>query len=155
MNWLGNLARPPVIYQNRLARTADPRNDNRRKEPPDKLSEPLFTSTLTPLQSVGIVSNDFKGESVFMLQDVLQDLITQLQPATMPAHENFLHSVDVLNALKDDGTITNEEFELLVRNMVAVIVNQHLDSVLGDLFSFRNETVHNQRTGQASSRLRP
>ena len=69
-----------------------------------------------------------------MHQNVWEQLFTRLQPEPEPLHERFLQVMADLQAMNEEETITDEELDLIVHQLVAAVLARKVDSMVTGLF---------------------
>ncbi len=64
-----------------------------------------------------------------------EDLLAAISPPEATAEENLRHIIEVGASLHQEGYITNEEMEDLIKIALAVAINDEVNAVVTDFFS--------------------
>ena len=83
-----------------------------------------------------------------MNEQLLGNLFGEFEPEQTQTslHELFLDALNDVTALKNDGTITEEDYDLAVRYMAAAVIASEFDSMIADFFS-RSHADDRRRPG--------
>ena len=67
---------------------------------------------------------------MYQYQDVWEELLTRLQPESKSLHESFNQAVTALDALNDEGVISDDDFAQRMCQMVDAVTTSPLDSMM-------------------------
>ena len=97
--------------------------------------------------------------NIQLLEDLLlEELFGEFEPEQAPLHDLFMEALNEVTTLRNDGAITEEEYDLVVRRMVAAVLAVELDSMIADFFSRSHADDRSDKgnhKGRATTRVAP